>query len=218
MITPNGKARHPFPALGREFRRLSGELQTAYANTRSVLVASAIGGEGATTIAVNLACAMAENRERHILLVDANCHDPALHLFFGLELAGGIRDWDGCGDLPYKPTPVAPNLLVLTAGMSPSSTFGEVHPATLQQLAQRVRDAFDFVVWDIPPLLRYSDGLALASVVDGVLLVVEADHTKEETLELVREQLMRVEAKLLGAILNRSGRFLPRVLRSRYDN
>lgn len=218
MSNNNGKAHEALPILTHEFRRLSGELRTAYTSARSVLVASALGGEGVTTIAVNLARALAEDREQRILLVDANCRAPAVHLFFGLELAGGLRDWSGHGDVPYKPTSGTPNLLVLTAGMGPTSAFDEINPATLRQLARTVRETFDFVLWDMPPLLRYADGLALASVVDGVLLVVEADHTKVETLELMREQLVRVGAKLLGAILNRSERFLPRVLRSRYDN
>lgn len=205
------------PVLAEEFRRLCGELQIAFAFAKSVLITAPVGGEGTTTIAVNLARALAENQQQRVLLVDANGRAPALHRLFGLEPAGGVRDWDGQSRPLYKSTHVAPNLFVLTAGIGDETVLGE-QPAKLRLLAKQVREKFDFVVWDSPPITRNSDAFILATVVDGVLVVVEADRTRIDTLEFVREQLTRVDAKLLGAVMNRKGRFLPRALRDSYES
>lgn len=207
-----------FSVFPEEFRQLCGEFQTAFSFVKHILVATAIGGEGSTTIAISLAQAFAENPERRVLLIDANRKDPTLHQLFGLTLSPGLRDWDACSPLSYRETSLASNLFVLTAGGNNHAEPRGMQLDKFKAVIQQVRQDFDFGIWDAPPLTRYPEGLSLAAAVDGVLLVIESDRTNRETLGLLRTQLARAEARLLGAILNRSGRFLPRVLRSRYDS
>jgi Mrp family chromosome partitioning ATPase len=199
--------------VAEEFRRLSGELQVGSPLIKSVLVTAAVGGEGTTTIAMHLAAALAEDRSLRVLLVDANLRSPAVHQRLGLELAPGLGVWDGTGAAPWQVTDV-PGLQVLTAGVrSEDGIFGDGLVPTLGLLAKQVKDQFDFIVWDSPPVVRYPDAPLISTLVDGVLVVVEADRTSADTLTVASEQLARVGAKILGGVMNRRGRFFPRALR-----
>ena len=102
-------------------------------------------------------------------------------------------------------------VFVLTAGAKPA--FPSDADAHLARLVEQVGRDFDFVVWDSPPLVAYPDGRSLAGLVGGTIVVIEADQTPLHHLDYVREQLSRPGARILGAVLNRSGRFLPRSFR-----
>ena len=180
------------------------------------MVTAASRGEGVTTIAINLAAVLAADPDGQVLLVDANLRDPAVHDRLGLSLDGGLGDWNGAADgLRFKPVDVARNLLVLTAGVRHAEGLAAVEPARLAALAKQARDRFDFVVWDSPPVVRYPDGVRLGTLVDGVLVVIEADRSRMDTLAVAREQLARAGTKVLGAVMNRSGRYYPRSLMDR---
>ena len=209
--------RRPFPGVADEFRRLGSELQMAFGSAPSLLVTGPSGGEGTTTVAVQLVAALAENSKSKVLLVDGNVRNPMVHQFFGLSISPGVADWDGVSAPPCRRSSETPNLFVLTAGSAEGKAAPWVEQGkSLGELVKQIRDNFDFIVWDAPPLGRYPDALVLATVVDGVLAVVEADRTTADELTQVREQLARVGARLLGAVVNRHGRFMPPGMRNTY--
>lgn len=178
------------------------------------MVVSCNEGEGTTTVAINLARSLAENPRCRVLLIDANLRAPALHRWFDLELAPGLLEWDGTSIPAYQGSPTIPNLSVLTAGVRGEHSLAWVDiTADLGIIAKQVREEFDVVVWDSAPVTRHPDGILLARLVDGVLVVVQPDRTRIDALGFLRDELNRAGATVLGAVLNRHGRFYPRTLR-----
>ena len=205
------------PPWVSEFQRLRSELQGISAAVRSVVVTSATEGAGTTTVAAHLALTMAEDGEKSVLLVDANLRAPAVHRIFGLDSGDGLSEWDGTSPLPVQKLVAPPNLHVLTAGTPTDNGLFALHISRLTEITRRVKAEFDFVIWDTPPVVRHPDAPLLGPLVDGVLVVIESDRTPADALAVAREQLVSMGGRLLGAVMNRRGRFIPRVLRTSRD-
>jgi Mrp family chromosome partitioning ATPase len=200
-------------AMADEFSRLRRDLAAMASNPRHLVVLGAAGREGVTTVAVNLALAMAGSRgNAQVLLVDGNLRAPSLESALGLAPGPGLRDWDLSSNLPVRSFEVGERSLhVLTAGGSAgSATNGVTIEKRLTAACLRVRNDYPASVWDSPPVLRFSDGLDLAADCDGSLVVIEMDQTRAGGLQYIRSALDRRHAVLLGSVLNRSGRYWPR--------
>jgi Mrp family chromosome partitioning ATPase len=144
------------------------------------------------------------------LVVDACLQSPAQHRLLGVPGESGLHDWSGEGAPPYRQVPKSEQLWLLPAGAGSTGTDHWLRrTAQLDKLGPRVRGDFDFVLWDTAALGREPDGLLLAPHVDGVLVVVESDRTLKERLRDLRERLDAVHLPVLGAIMNRCGRYWP---------
>jgi len=153
---------------------------------------------------------LAEHENERILLVDANVRNPQLHNLLGVEPVAGLCEWDGKNRPDYHVLPGLSNVSLLPAGQAGNGPgFWAGHTRNLKALAQRTREEFDFILWDSAPVTSYPDAKTLASEVDGVLVVVESDKTRMDHLDYLREQMTAAGAKFIGAIMNRSGRYLP---------
>jgi capsular exopolysaccharide synthesis family protein len=169
----------------------------------TLLVTSPGEGEGRTTIAANLAMAIARGNHR-VLLVDADMRSPGVHRAFAIDNGLGLQDvlaGRATVDEAVRNTSLV-RLGVLVAGQRPdddSDTFAnERFAAIVPQLGQR----FDVVVIDAPPLLGATDAAILAPLVDGVVLVVRSRRTRGEALREAQETLTLLRASLLGVVVN----------------
>ena len=196
----------------QELYRISEKLQAADPVPRSIVVAGVAGGEGSTTIALNLAYAFAAGQGKRTLLIDANLRHPSVHRMLDLPLQDGVADWDGVSEPKYQQTSVAESLFVLTAGTNHEESAGPQWRSVVSRLRERSRGSFDVVVWDAPAIASYADSLSLARAADGVILVAESDQTKLAALTFACQQLEGVGATVLGVIVNRSSRYVPRWL------
>jgi Mrp family chromosome partitioning ATPase len=209
------RTHRPLSPVAEEYRRLCTSLRTAVPSAKSLMVLSCAEGEGTTTVAMNLARSFAENPRCRVLLVDANVRAPSLHRWFDLDLAPGLLECDGMDAPAYQATQAIPNLYVLTAGVRGEHSLSWVEAtASLGTIAKQIREEFDVAVWDSAPVTRYPDGILLARLVDGVLVVVQPDRTRVDALGFLRDELTRAGVTVLGAVLNRNGRFYPRTLRT----
>ncbi len=173
-----------------------------------VAVTSSYGGEGVSTVATNLAVSMSHHGS--VLLVDANIMHPAIHKIFGMNLSPGLAETLETG-LTAVGTGAARNLDVLAAGhINGSVPMLYESPKDLSELLARFRSNYRFVVFDLPPVTETSAALRLASLVDGVLLVVEADRSRWESVRKVKRQLLQIKANLLGVVLNKRRFPIPR--------
>lgn len=198
------------PAFADEFERLRRDL-----GARHIAVTGARGAEGVTSVAARLACSL--SGEGRVLLAEGNLRLPSLANELGLR-GPGLLDWDLQGPLPTQVMPGHPKLAVLTAGKT-GATLGvgdaQSLPARLGAAARRAREDFAFVVWDTPAATRFPDVLAVAGHCDGVLVVVEMDRSRVDGLQFLRDTLERAQVRILGCVLNRSGRYWPP--RTRYQ-
>ncbi len=202
------------PEMEKEIQRLLHALLATAPSARSLLVTGPVGAEGTTTIAGRLAAALVRNGLGRIVLVDANLSAPGLHAMFDAPLVPGILNWSGEGELVARPIEHLDGLFLIPAGREREPLASAAKRRIFESLAKRVREDFDFAVWDAPAALAQPDVSLLANLTDGVIVVVESDRTKACNLQLLKEQFDRAGANLLGAVMNRSGRYMPRILRS----
>ncbi|WP_025159409.1 polysaccharide biosynthesis tyrosine autokinase [Leifsonia aquatica] len=197
-----------YSARHEAFRQLRTHLQFANVDggVRSVLVTSSIPGEGKSTTAANLAIVLGESGLR-VLLVDADLRRPIVAKSFGLEGSVGLTTvLTGRISLEDAVQPVREfaGVSVLTAGTLPPNPSEMLASAAMERTLVQMRDAFDVIVIDSPPLVNVSDAGALATLVSGVLLVASADgRLHRDQLGQSLENLRFVNAKVFGLVLNR---------------
>lgn len=188
------------------FRQLRTNLQFAHVSHRSktVLVTSALPGEGKSTTATNLAIALAESGQS-VALIDADLRRPMVATYLGLESQAGLTTAligkAHVGDLlqPWGEN----ELHVLTSGQIPPNPSELLGSAAMKQIIDTLESKFDSVVIDAPPLLPVTDAAVLAQQVGGVVLVIGCHSAKRPEVEKSFAALELVEADILGVVLNR---------------
>lgn len=169
---------------------------------RTLLITSAEPDEGKSTILANLGVTYAQTNKR-VILVDADLRRPRLHQFFDVSnnvgLSSAILKPDE--SLLLQETEVA-GLRILTSGPLPPNPADLLASRHMDALLQQLRDEADIVLLDAPPVIAVTDAAILATKVDGVLLVTSAGHTKREHAQRAKELLTKVNARIVGAVLN----------------
>jgi len=194
----------PETLAAESYRILRTNLQIAGTDRHlpSLLISSPSRGDGKSDVAANLAVVLAR-AGKQVILVDANLRRPQLATLFGVPDQNGLAQ---LLDSDSVPEPVAvssvPNLFVLPAGGVAPNSSEILGSQRMYRLIQEYKARVDVVLIDSPPLW-YSDALALAPQVDGVLLVVSSGTTgRENTINAV-ESLRLVGARIIGTVLNR---------------
>ena len=187
--------------------RVSIQLSSAAeGGTRTLLVTSTCEGEGKSTIAVNMALAFAVTGDR-VLIIDSDLRRPRLHKVFpdagprsgGLsELLIGSKDVEDV----VRATGQA-NLFFLPAGLLPPNPAELLASRRMKDCLERLAASFDRIIIDGPPSVGFADVLVLGSLVNGVILVTTLGKTHRHALRLFRRSMMAINARLLGAIVNR---------------
>jgi capsular exopolysaccharide synthesis family protein len=168
-----------------------------------LVVTSSVAEEGKTTTAINLASALAA-ASRRVLIVEADLRRPTLDDHFKVRGAAGLTDVIvGRGELEVAMQPVGMNgLMLLPSGKLPPNPSELVGSDAMVHLLERLRDRFDVVVVNTPPLLPVTDAAVLSAHADGVLVVVCAGKTTRQQLLLAMRALHAVGARVLGTVLN----------------
>jgi capsular exopolysaccharide synthesis family protein len=198
----------PTSAVAEAYRTLRTNLRflSVERPLRTLLVTSSVKGEGKSTTSANLAAAFAVSGVRTVL-VSADLRHPSVHRFFGLENSAGVVD----AILPDVPldallqTNELPDLWLLAAGRIPPNPTEILASSRFAEVLQTLSSAAELVIVDSPPLLGVADASALASRVDGVLLVVNPGEVNRRTLEHATKQLNKAGGRLLGTVTNAVG-------------
>jgi protein-tyrosine kinase len=169
---------------------------------KKILVTSALAGEGKTFVASNLAQAIAREKERKVLLIDADLRSPALHKHLAAPSSPGLSDYlRGHGTDPeIIQHGQEGNLCFIAAGSSGSDPSELLSNGMLDKLLDRLAPLFDWVIIDSPPCLPVSDANVLASLCDGVLLVLRAKTTPSAAADKARKELQK--RKVIGVVMN----------------
>jgi len=170
---------------------------------RVVLVSSPGIAEGKSTTCANLAAVLAQ-AENNTLLMDCDFRRPTQHRIFGMRnFQGSVNVLAGESDLQgaVQETSV-PNLKLLTVGSVPPNPAELLGSRRFADLMKQVRQQFDYVVLDAPPIQLVSDAAILATHADGTLLVLDAQRTRKASLREAVHSLQTVGASVLGTIMN----------------
>lgn len=176
---------------------------------RILIVTSPNKGEGKTTIASNMAIAIAETG-RKVLLIDADLRNPQLHTIFNVERQPGLTELIGRsnGNGSVRPAPSIcetqiPGAFLIPAGSTENANLSQVfHSVEIPVLLKRLSEQFDVILIDTPPVLQFSDARLMSRFADGVVLVVRSGVTGCESAVTAREQLAQDNIEVLGTILN----------------
>jgi protein-tyrosine kinase len=172
---------------------------------RSVLITSAIMGEGKTFVACNLAASISQSLEEHVLLIDADLRDPSVHKVFGMRSSKEGLSTSLAGDAPLAGLLRKTNinkLTILPAGNSTQIPAELLSSEKMKALLREVRDRYAdrFVIIDGPPLQLTAETAVLANVVDAVILVVRHGRTPRDLVKAAMEKIQK--EKLLGVVYN----------------
>ena len=187
-----------------QYRNLAGALHQIQAvrKLKVVMVTSALAGEGKTLTATNLALTLSESYRRRVLLIDGDLRRPMLHQMFHVSSGAGLSDGlkaDGDRKLPV--VEVSTNLTVLPAGAPDPDPMGVLTSTKMVQLMGEASSLFDWVIVDTPPVGLMPDSNLLATMADGVILVVQAGRTPCAAIQRIVSTLGR--ERILGVVLNR---------------
>jgi capsular exopolysaccharide synthesis family protein len=193
------------PAVSIEqYRRLAAILQDRQLERglKSLMVSSAVPGEGKTLTVSNLALTLSESYKRRVLLVDADLRHPSIGQTLGLADGPGLCDYlrSASGTLPTAQ--VTATLSVLLAGRVGTDPMAELSSDRMRTMIVEIASQFDWVLFDTPPVCLLPDAHLLARVTDSVLLVIAARTTPYRLVEHAIEELGA--DRIIGSVLNRT--------------
>jgi capsular exopolysaccharide synthesis family protein len=177
-----------------------------------IAITSCYSGEGVSTVATNLSVTLSHNGS--VLLVDANLENPSIHKIFNKEPSPGLAELLE-GELEPDQKAIlnaAMNLDFMAAGHLNGHLPRKVEsPQRLSELLARFKREYRFTVFDTPAVNETSAAVRLVSLVDAVILVVEAERTRWETVRRVKDQLKQIKANVVGVVLNKRRFPIPRL-------
>ena len=187
--------------LVESYRTLRSNLQyRCNAENRKMLcVTSATTGEGVSEVAANLAISLSKNNDK-VLLIDGNLRNPVQHVVFDVKNQGLTNHIIMDEDLTIHRN-IVPHLDVLTAGEIVEHPSEVVDSSKLSTIWDYIRDEYDVVIIDTPPVLDVTDAIVLAEKSDGVMLVVKNEVAGPKDLIEAKKRLTQVGIPLLGSIV-----------------
>lgn len=197
--------RTPSSYRAEAMRRLRTNLQFVdLGGQRSIVVTSSLPGEGKSTTSVNLAIALADSGQR-VVLVDCDLRRPDVANYTGLEGRAGLTTaLIGQAELDDVIQPWLDGKLdVLTSGQLPPNPSELLGSMAMKKALEELSKAYDVIVIDSPPLLPVADSALLTKIAGGALVVVGADRIHKSQLSQALHNLETVDAKVLGAVLNK---------------
>jgi protein-tyrosine kinase len=170
---------------------------------QSLLVSSAMAGEGKTFVAVNLARAIVQQHGRRVLLIDTDLRLSRMHIMLGASLAPGVSEYLlGDADMfSVLQRGAQEGLFFIGGGKTTSNPAELIGSGRLRPLIQRLAPVFDWIILDSPPSVPVTDASLLAEISDGVLMVVKAGETPYDIAQKGCQQFR--DKHLVGVVLNR---------------
>lgn len=197
----------PRSSLNEAFRTIRNSIRFATLDkpVKSLLVTSAVPGEGRSFVASNVAIS-AVNGGKKVLIVDADLRRPSLHTYFGLDNSSGLTDYLAGGvslESIQKQSRIS-GLSVITTGTVPSDPAKLVESRRMHQLLEDLENAYDLVILDSPSVFTASDAIILGQYIDGTVVVVESGKTSRKDFADMTESLQKGGIVVVGAVLNKA--------------
>jgi len=195
----------PKSPYSEAYRSLRTQIQYSRSEkpVQTILVSSPGPGEGKSTSVTNLAITMAQMGSKTIL-VDSDLRRPVLHSLFDLKRDVGLSNYlVGRAEIEevIRPTSVD-NLYLISCGILPPNPSELLGSKRMQELIQQLKNEYDYVLFDSPPLIAVTDAVVMAPWVDGVVLVLRSGKTDRDAAVRAFELLRNVKANVLGTLLN----------------
>ncbi|WP_136799823.1 GumC family protein [Desulfosediminicola ganghwensis] len=194
----------PLSPVAESYRLIRSSLLLSAAGKppETILVTSMGMGEGKTTTTANLARILAQN-DKKVLVIDCDLRKPRLGSFFGVRNEVGLSSiLTGSGGSEAIVQPPNEGISAILSGPIPPAPAELLGSDRMKMLIESMKQEYDFILLDSPPVQSVTDSLALCQLVDGVVVVVRAGKTTNEMLESGLKKLSDVNGKVLGFVLN----------------
>ena len=196
----------PYSPIAEEYRKLKSMIlrKTKKDFLNTIMITSAIAGEGKSVTAINLAVTLAQAIDHSILLIDADLRKPRLHEYLGIENEYGLSDYLA-GDMDLSEVMIKTGigkLALIPAGSSVDNPLellaSEKMKALIKEVKQRYKDRY--VIIDTPPILTFSESISIGANVDGIVFLVKEGCAPKRMIE---EALNMIKGlNLLGIVFN----------------
>lgn len=210
FVTPNNVN----TLLGNTFRMIKrpllnnvmGKGATVLDNANLIMVTSSLSGEGKTFSAINLAISIAMERDKQVLLIDADVNKPSHHDVFGFQAEFGLTDYlrgkvKDMSRVLYKSS--IPSLTLMPSGTKTSHATELLASEAMEHFVRDISSKYKnrVIIFDSPPLLLPTEASVLASHMGQVIVVVQAEKTRHEE---VKQSLTMLSNKIVLLLLNQS--------------
>ncbi|WP_346884829.1 CpsD/CapB family tyrosine-protein kinase [Clostridium sp. UBA4395] len=196
------KMPHSISAESYKSIRTSLKYSSVDKTIKTIVITSSVPGEGKSTIAGNLALCLSESGNK-VLIIDCDLRRPSLHKKFRLSNLKGITD---ClidkDNLKESIQEFTSDLSVISSGTIPPNPSEILGSKTFERFLKNIGSTYDYIILDTPPLLAVTDASILAGKADATIIVVKYGKTREKDINLAYKELKKVNANVVGSILN----------------
>ncbi|RSK33688.1 CpsD/CapB family tyrosine-protein kinase [Bhargavaea beijingensis] len=197
---------NPRSVVSEQFRTLRSNITFSAVDKelKTILVTSALPGDGKSTVSANLATLFAQDGKR-VLFIDADMRKPTVQYTFSLTNAAGLSSvltQQRLAGEVIRESEISPNLHILTSGPIPPNPAELLGSRSMTLLMNEMAQQYDLIVFDAPSVLSVTDAQILANKVDGTLLVVNTGVTEKDNVDKAKELLGNAKARILGAVMN----------------
>lgn len=180
------------------------EFSNADKQIKSIVITSAMASEGKSTVAANLAVSFSRQGKK-VLLVDADFRRPTINATFEISNPFGLTNFltehsISINDIFYKTS--VENLYVLPSGPVPPNPSELIGSNRMEKMIESVREAFDVIIYDAPPILSVTDAQILSTKVDGTILVVRQNKSEKEAVKQAVNLIKHVHGEVIGTIFD----------------
>ena len=196
---------YPAVSASESYRMLQSNIKflITYKELKTIVVTSSVFQEGKSTVAANLACAMAQAGHK-VLLVDGNLHHPIQHRIWDTTRDRGLSNIiTEKADTRKVIQEIFPKLHLISSGIIPPSPATLLDSSRMKDVMDNWRKSYDFVIIDTPALDLAADAPILGRIADGVLLVVKPDNLNRSKASFAKEILLRSGQNVLGIVFNK---------------
>lgn len=194
--------RSPFSSVAEQFRRMRNSIQALNPDgaSRTILITSAVEGEGKSVATLNLALAMAELPHLRVLVVDVSMLNPSVEDYLGLPRRQGFAELltgELTIDQAVRATSV-PRFDVIGLGNPPANPA--INVDRVRAVLNAVKRRYDYVLLDAPSVLTANHPSVMGSISDGILVVVRMGKTAKQQVEEANAMLENLGGNLLGTV------------------
>jgi Mrp family chromosome partitioning ATPase len=162
-------------------------------------------GDGCSWVCARASEMLADQVSGTVCVVDANLRTPSLHEHFrfenGVGFAEAVKSTKPIHEFARRAS--GSHLWLITAGGGGNAPNGALNPARLRARIGELRNEFDYVLLDTPPIHLYGDAVLLGQLTDGMIVVVGSNSTRRESARMAKESVEAAKIPILGAVLNR---------------
>jgi capsular exopolysaccharide synthesis family protein len=203
------------PALRNEYLQLARNLllTSGGRELKTLTFTSSEEQDESAFVVAEFAAVLANDMDQRVLLVDGDMYQSPLSRLFRRSKHPGLRDAFLYGDgIPETPLdPQCPRLVFLPIGIGKQEFI--FRSSAFQEWERSVRESFDYILINTPPLSQNADGALLGKHADGVILVAQAERTDRGRLAVTKEQLEKAQCRVLGVVLTDNKEYIPAFLR-----